>query len=671
MSVIKSRVSQVSTQARRKAVVQRAIEQLEERRMMSATLSIVNPENLPASNRLMFNYVQNPDTTTPNVVHNQQTLQITDSGTTPLVISSMAINGPWAFVGAPAGGYTNVTVNPGTPLTVTLAFTQRSLPAHSYNETNFTTQPNGGAAITGALTINSNDAAAPSTVVTLAGYWQNLSNSNEEPSLQTITNLLAGYQTNINSAPIPDLTQSNGVQLYGSEVAATSWEAADPAQQVSLQQIGAFRTEGNNATIYWYTASAQQSHKLFTDAANQGQSLLPTLADGSLAETSFTPSGAFGFRVDNEYSTDSINVAAGNTGGGGHHFRFFPLVDASGNTVANTYIVTMDYGVIQTENFDFNDNVFIVNNIRPSSTPGTPTGLTVTSGATPTVSWTADSYSPVAYNVYSSASANGTFALLTPTPITATSFTDTANTGTPVYYRVTAIDTTQVPAAESFPATITANVGPLTSADTFSTYKGIGLTFNPLINDSDITGTLDPTTIAVTAPNHAGTATVNPANGLITYTPAAGFVGTETFTYTVADSNHVTSAPTTVSFVVSAPLPVAPVANNLVVTDLANTPISVNVLSVDNPTTTFNLGSIVITTAPTAGSVVVNGDGTVTYTPSRNFVGGDEFRYTVADNNTAVSNVGIVDINIGTEIGSCAERSTASPTLMKMEHLSP
>jgi hypothetical protein len=629
------------------------IEGLEERRLMAATLTVVNPDALPSSDRVIFNYVQNPDTTTPNVVHDTQALDIENTGDAPLVISSIAISGPWQFVGAPTGGYAGTSIAAGATLPVTLQFTQRTLPAHTYNETNYTTTPNGGAVITGTLTINTNDATTPSKVVTLAGYWQQLSNQNTEPGLQTIVNLLSGYKTNINSTPIPDLTEQSTPVLYGSEVAATSWEAAIPSQQVSLQQLGAFRTEGNNAAVYWYTASNQVSNLLFNDAANQGQTLLPTLSSGANAAASFTPTGAFGFRVDNEYSTDSINVAAGNTGGGGHHFRFFPLVDASGNTVPNTYIVTMDYGTLQTENFDFNDNVFVVSNIRPATTPETPSGFTATSGASPVLTWTADSYTPVAYNILSSSTSNGTFTQLNSAPITTTTYTDTTNTGAAVYYELEAVDSTQVPVATSFPATTSSNTGPIAISDNYNAFVNQTLTFNPLLNDIDHTGTLNPATVTITAPNHGGTATVDPTNGNITYTAGATFTGNENFTYTVTDSNGQTSTPATITVQVTNPIAVPPVANNEVVTTLANNPLQINVLSVDDATTTFNPASVTITTQPSSGNVAVDPTtGLVTYTPSTNFVGGDEFQYTVADSNSATSNVAIVNINVGTEISS-------------------
>jgi hypothetical protein len=633
--------------------VQPVLELLEQRQLLSATLTLVNPAILPANDRLIFNYIQHPDPSVPNVIHDRQTLQITNTGDAPLVISSLVINGPWQFLNAPAGGYNNVTVTPGTPLNVNLQFTQRSLPAHSFNETNFTDNVNGGAEIDGSLTINSNDPTTPNKIVTLGGWWQNSSNGNAEPSLQTLANLMAGYQININSTSVPDLSQPNGAQLYGDEVYSTSWSAVDPNQPVHLQQLDAFHTQGNSAHVYWYTAANQNSHSLFTEPGSQGQSVLPTLSGGGLAQASFTPGGAFGLRVDNEFSNDAINVAAGNTGGGGHHFRFFPLRDESGNTVPNTYLVAMDYGVLQAENFDFQDNTFIVSNIRPSSTPGTPAGLTATNGAAPTLTWNAVNYAPAGYNVYRGTSQTGTFTLLTSTPITGTTtFTDNSAPAGAVFYHVTAIDSTQSPAAESFPATASANGGPVGAAYTFNSFSGQATSFNPLVNVTDATGTIMPSTVTVTSPNHGGTATVDPNSGLITYTPTSNFTGTETFTFTVADNNSAVSSPATITFHVSAPAVSSPIANNTVAATLTGAAVNIPVLNSDLPVTTFNLASLTITTQPTHGAVAVNSDGTVTYTPSGSFIGGDSFKYTVADNNGQVSNIANVDVNVGVEISS-------------------
>ena len=64
--------------------------------------------------------------------------------------------------------------------------------------------------------------------------------------------------------------------------------------------------------------------------------------------------------------------------------------------------------------------------------------------------------------------------------------------------------------------------------------------------------TLAPATVAAAAPSH-GTATVA-ADGTVTYTPAAGFVGPDSFTYTVADTDGRTSDAATVSVDVGVPI---------------------------------------------------------------------------------------------------------------------
>jgi hypothetical protein len=87
------------------------------------------------------------------------------------------------------------------------------------------------------------------------------------------------------------------------------------------------------------------------------------------AAGSFSPStAAIGFKVDNEYSdpnlntTASVDVSKGCPGPCGHHMRFWPVKDRSGALVPNTYLMSMDYGGI---NYDYQDNVFLITNIKP------------------------------------------------------------------------------------------------------------------------------------------------------------------------------------------------------------------------------------------------------------------------------------------------------------------
>ncbi len=69
----------------------------------------------------------------------------------------------------------------------------------------------------------------------------------------------------------------------------------------------------------------------------------------------------------------------------------------------------------------------------------------------------------------------------------------------------------------------------------------------PLVNDTDSLFAIQPGSLAVvTQPAH-GTVTVDTVSGYVTYVPTAGYLGTDSFQYTVADTGGNVSAPATVS----------------------------------------------------------------------------------------------------------------------------
>jgi len=95
-----------------------------------------------------------------------------------------------------------------------------------------------------------------------------------------------------------------------------------------------------------------------------------------------------------------------------------------------------------------------------------------------------------------------------------------------------------------------ANHPPVAQADTATTAPGQPVTVNVLANDSDPDGN----TLSVTAatPGQHGSTTRNP-DGTITYTPQAGFTGTDTFSYTVGDGKGGTATATVTVTVASVP----------------------------------------------------------------------------------------------------------------------
>ncbi|KOY20368.1 RTX toxin [Vibrio parahaemolyticus] len=128
-------------------------------------------------------------------------------------------------------------------------------------------------------------------------------------------------------------------------------------------------------------------------------------------------------------------------------------------------------------------------------------------------------------------------------------------------------------------------------------------------------------------------------NGIATISPTADWNGSETLTFTATDPSG-ESISQTVNFTV------APVAD--IVADKAtvveDTPTIINVLGNDTFESTDKLVSLDAENGPKNGTVIVNNDGTVTYTPDDNYVGKDTFTYVVTSGGVSESTT--VEVNV-------------------------
>jgi gliding motility-associated-like protein len=164
---------------------------------------------------------------------------------------------------------------------------------------------------------------------------------------------------------------------------------------------------------------------------------------------------------------------------------------------------------------------------------------------------------------------------------------------------------------------------PLAVDDAVSTNEDTSVVIDPLDNDTDGNGDVLDISSA-TAGN--GTVTIND-DGTITYVPNPNYCGTDTITYTVCDGSGLCDTGIIVVTVVCVNDP--PIA----VDDVANTgegdPVTVDVTDNDSDVD----GDILTVTNATAGNgtVVINGNGTITYTPNEGFCGTDTITYTVCD----------------------------------------
>ncbi|MFV3305314.1 retention module-containing protein, partial [Pseudomonas sp. NY15181] len=185
------------------------------------------------------------------------------------------------------------------------------------------------------------------------------------------------------------------------------------------------------------------------------------------------------------------------------------------------------------------------------------------------------------------------------------------------------------------------NDAPETADQSKTTAEDTPVTGQIVASDVD-QDTLSYTLKSGTEPTH-GTLVLNPATGEYTYTPAKDYNGTDTFTVIVSDGNG-GSVESVVSLTVT-PVNDAPIAQNdgpISVTE--DTPATGNVLTNDSDVdgdaltvTGFTVGGNSYAAGATAtingvGSLVINGNGSFTFTPAPNYNGPvPTATYTVTD----------------------------------------
>lgn len=194
------------------------------------------------------------------------------------------------------------------------------------------------------------------------------------------------------------------------------------------------------------------------------------------------------------------------------------------------------------------------------------------------------------------------------------------------------------------------NVAPIANIDTVTLVEDSSLTFNVLTNDSDAND--DPLQVIDFTAVTNGTLSTN-GNGSFTYTPNANFAGTDSFAYTISDGRGGTAA-TTVNITVMA-VNDLPIARNDSAEVTEGATVTIPVLTNDSDPENQAL-TITNVTTPTSGTVVNNGDGTLTFTAGFN-VSSSNFSYTISDGNggtaTGTVNLTINPLNLnGTNQGN-------------------
>jgi len=206
-------------------------------------------------------------------------------------------------------------------------------------------------------------------------------------------------------------------------------------------------------------------------------------------------------------------------------------------------------------------------------------------------------------------------------------------------YRVTDADgATSAPAKVELEI-LAVNDPPVAQDDSgagFGTTEDVAFTTpNVTTNDTDIDGSVDPTSVTVVSPPLGGVLTNN-GDGTFDYEPTADFNGADAFTYRLLDDGGLQSNTTTVNLVVTAendpPVAVDDGIDGSIRTNEDTAFVTPDVLANDyDVDDAVDPTSIGVPVSAANGTLTYNGDGTFNYTPDPNFNGVENIQYTIQD----------------------------------------
>ncbi|MEM1012805.1 MAG: Ig-like domain-containing protein, partial [Planctomycetota bacterium] len=442
------------------------------RNVTPAVLGEARLENLaaaPSNDFLAFNKIRDLDPVLPNAVREFNTVRIHNDGSGSLTLFDATISSTDFEVFTDL--QTPVVIQPGDFFDIDVRFVFEGDGSERVEIRQAT------------LTISTSDENQPAIDIGLGGLWQRASEQigfsvSQEANLAELVRAF-GYQIDVGpDTGLSDYdtgTNTGGsIDAVGQETISAYWEKAGPGN-VEVVQLAAFHQQRDpqwdgtgsprynpNTAFFWHDATdavgSESYSQLFRHKIDEGQTILPLLENGSgVAMGTFDPgSAAFGFAVERIWHSDparnedrtpdnSIDES------GFHSFRWFAVYDHNGNLIPDTYLVGQDNvgdggnlhtgGSYRGSNFDYQDNVYLVRNVRPVSGPsavdnvaagGSQSGVSLT--------WDASSEGNVGSYVVRRAEVAGSFVDIA-TVSDGTTFLDTtAAPGTTYRYQIVAVD---------------------------------------------------------------------------------------------------------------------------------------------------------------------------------------------------------------------------------------
>jgi len=347
-------------------------------------LQLINGDGEPSSNRMMFSVIT-------TIAPCWGPLAVKDSGTVTVkntsggTVNVSAIDVTDAYTATPSMGLP-AALGPGASLDVAVKFVATDGRIHN-----------------GTLNVHSDDSKAPTVTMNLAGFRQDIPQNSvfpttsTEPDFDEVVNGLYGFTTVVGTKQ--QLIDITGQRVaVGDEVLSSYWVKADASRPVSMQLLSAWHSGWDCAhpsdvsfgsSAFWFPkgrTSANDDRFILSGAKEDIQRVLPRGMNNGLPTTgpaaaTFDPGTfQFGFHIEIEFSDESLlgpgDIEPWCTSGMvcGHRMRFYPVKDASGAVVPNSWIVTVDmhtaadpaHNVTFFSNYDYNDETYLLQNMMPA-----------------------------------------------------------------------------------------------------------------------------------------------------------------------------------------------------------------------------------------------------------------------------------------------------------------
>jgi hypothetical protein len=472
------------------------------------------------------------------------------------------------------------------------------------------------------------------------------------PSGSTVTVNADGSFTYIPAAGFTGQDSFSFTVSDGSATATAECDISVVAPQLEVSHVLYMETMGQTLTVdasngllqsaYDSTGAAVTVTAVNGTALTNGSATV-TLASGSNltvnSDGSFTYTSAAGLQGADDFSftaSDGTLTATANC----EIFVSAPLLEIPdtnySTTIGRTLTVDATNGLLWSVYDSTGGATVTVTAVNGTSLTGGSATVTLASGSTLTVNSDGSfTYIPAAGfqgdDAFSFTASDGTISTTTNGDI----YVVTPQLGVlDPYYTATTGQT----------LTVNAGAGLLQSVY----YTGAAAVTVTSVNGTSLTGGSATVTLA-----SGSTLTVN-SDGSFTYTPAVGFQGDDTFSFTASDG--VVSQTANGDINVSAPFLEVPdssytgtpgqtlavnAANGLLESVYDSTGAAVTVTAVNG--TSLTGGSATVTLA-SGSTLTVNSDGSFTYVPAANFQGDDTFTFTASDG--AITSTANGDVNV-------------------------